>query len=165
MRSRRAVAPPVAALTTGVVPAPASGSIPAVVVVVMVVGVETEYPPCGADDLLDPPHPEATSKIVAAKAVKSSLRMCAAYSGPVRETCSLLAQDLAERQAPQTQARGNGRQQRAEHGGHREAHEKEPRRRQVIGRRVEHVLEHRDEHLRQQPAEQGRKREAARKND
>jgi len=40
MRSRRAVSLPVAAATTGVVPAPASGSIP--VAVVVVVGVEDE---------------------------------------------------------------------------------------------------------------------------
>jgi hypothetical protein len=40
MRSRRAVSLLVGALTTGVVPAPASGSIP--VVVEPVVGVETE---------------------------------------------------------------------------------------------------------------------------
>ena len=129
-------------------PAPSSGSIPPVAVVVGV-GEEREYPLGGDDDLWDPPQPASASRVAIPTPIERSLRMCAAYSGLVRETCSLLAQDLAERQTPQAETRYNGREQRAEQGGHSEAHEKEPRSRQVIGRRVEHVLEHRDEHLRQ----------------
>jgi len=40
-----------------------------------------------------------------------------------------------------------------------------PRRRELIGRRVEDVLEHRDQHFREQPAEQRREREGGRKHE
>jgi len=74
MRSRRAVSLPVEAATTGVVAAPSSRSIPPAVVVVGV-GEGREYPPCGDDDLSDPPHPEAASKEATATPMEKSLRI------------------------------------------------------------------------------------------
>jgi len=69
---------PVDVLTTGVVPAPASGSIPPAVVVVGV-GEGSEYPPCGDDDLSDPPQPASASRVAVPTAMEKSLRMRAAY--------------------------------------------------------------------------------------
>src|ERR1700675_2782321 len=77
----------------------------------------------------------------------------------------LLTKDLAERQPPEAETGGNRRQQRSEDGRAGEAHQKEPRRGQMIRRRVEHVLQHRDEHLREEPAEQGRQGEPSREHD
>jgi hypothetical protein len=80
MRSRRAVSLPFAAPSTGVVPAPSSGSIPPVLAVVVGVGDGRELAPVGAEDLSDPPHPEETaSRAAVARPMETSLRMSAAY--------------------------------------------------------------------------------------
>jgi hypothetical protein len=78
MRSRRAVSLPFAALSTGVVPAPSSGSIPAVSVVVVGVGDGMELAPVGAEDL-SAPHPETASRTAVTTPTETSLRMSAAY--------------------------------------------------------------------------------------
>jgi hypothetical protein len=80
MRSRSAVSLPVAGASTGVVPAPSSGSIPPELVVVdVVVDEEGEYPPCGDDDLLELPQPATVSRAAAPAPMKKSLRMGPAY--------------------------------------------------------------------------------------
>jgi hypothetical protein len=81
MRSSNAVSLPVAAALTGLVPAPTSGSIP-VVPLVLVVGDDeagTDETPVGGDDVLDPPHPETASNATVATTMETSLRMSAAY--------------------------------------------------------------------------------------
>jgi hypothetical protein len=85
MRSRRAVSLPVETPTTGVVPAPSSGSIPPAVVVVVGVVEGSEYPPCGDDDLFDPPQPATASSAAVPTPMERSLPMDGAYSGLVRE--------------------------------------------------------------------------------
>ena len=78
MRSRSAVSLPFEVPTTGVVPAPSSGSIPSVVVVVGV-GEGSESPPCGVEDLSDPPQPATASRAAVTTTMEKSLRMGAAY--------------------------------------------------------------------------------------
>src|SRR3954470_2228418 len=72
---------------------------------------------------------------------------------------SLLPQDRAEREAPDPQRGQRRRDQPARHGSPGEAREERPRDGQVVGWRVEDVLQHRHEHLGEQPAEQRRERE------
>jgi hypothetical protein len=76
MRSRSAVSLPFEVPTTGAVPAPSSGSIPPVVVVV---GEGSESPPCGVEDLSDPPQPATASRAAVTTTMEKSLRMGAAY--------------------------------------------------------------------------------------
>jgi hypothetical protein len=47
--------------------------------VVAVVGVGREEPPCGADDLSDPPQPATASRAAVRTPMEKSLRMGAAY--------------------------------------------------------------------------------------
>src|SRR6266540_807472 len=90
-RSSRAVSLPVADPSTGVVPAPSSGSIPSVPVVAVGVGDGRELAPVGVEDLSEPPHPEETaSRAAVTRPVETSLRMSAAYSGLVRENGGML---------------------------------------------------------------------------
>src|SRR5712691_9128289 len=72
---------------------------------------------------------------------------------------SLLAQRLAEGNPP-NRPRGNGsRGDGAECSSAAKRGEKEPGHGEVVRRRVEDVLQHRDEHFREQPAEHRRERE------
>jgi hypothetical protein len=70
----------VAEPSIGVVAAPSSGSIPPVLVVLVVVDDGRELPPVGVEDLSDPPHPEETARRAAVTMpMGTSLRMGAAY--------------------------------------------------------------------------------------
>src|SRR5262245_52899063 len=78
---------------------------------------------------------------------------------------SLLAENRAERQAAQLKGgKPCGNDARYERDP-TETGEKHPGECEVVGRRVEDVLQHRDEHLREQPPEHGREREGRDEHD
>src|SRR5207248_2546833 len=64
-----------------------------------------------------------------------------------RRTASLLAKDLPEGQAANLERGEHGCDQAAGERGAAEAEEEPPRDGEMVGRRVEDVLQHRDEHL------------------
>src|SRR5439155_26936632 len=72
---------------------------------------------------------------------------------------SFLAKDRAERKPADLQGGERRRREAAGDGRAAEADEEAPGNGQVVRRGIEHMLQHRDQHLGQQPAEQRRERE------
>src|SRR5205085_4767058 len=82
-----------------------------------------------------------------------------------RALSSFFAQDRTERQSADQQRRKRGGRKPARDGSAAESAEEPPGHGQTIRRRVEDVLEHGDQHLREQPAEQRGQRERPREHE